>query len=155
MRILIKRKIKEWLKRYLLSEIVCTITALVAAIGARFFTSNMVIIAYVATIGEAIGFYSTIFIQEFIRANQSVATKSGSFSFKHLTKIIGSLVLEFGPAGVLDGLFLRPFFMFVFPIILKNFTLGILIGKLVGDLAFYLLVIISYELKNYKKASKT
>lgn len=152
---MIKRKIKEWLKRYLLSEIVCTITALVAAIGARFFTSNMVIIAYAGAIGEAIGFYSTIFIQELILANQSVANKSGSFSFKHLAKIIGSLVLEFGPAGVLDGLLLRPFFMFVFPIILKNFTLGILVGKLVGDLVFYMLVIISYELKNYKKSTNT
>ena len=74
-------------------------------------------------------------------------------SFSDLTKIITGLVFEFGPAGIIDGLLLRPFFMYLFPVILKNFTLGILIGKICGDITFYFLVILSYELKQKKEHS--
>jgi len=59
---LVKRKIKEWLKRYLPPEIVGTITAIAAATLAHHFTSNRITIAYVATLGESIGFFATVFI---------------------------------------------------------------------------------------------
>jgi len=43
-------------------------------------------------------------------------------------------------------LLLRPFLMYVFPILLNNVMLGIFIGKIVGDVSFYFLVILSYEI---------
>ena len=147
---MIKGKVKEWLKRYLPSEIVGTLTAVAAASAAHFFSSNLIVIAYAGSVGEAIGFYSTVFTQNIIDANKKNRVKHRVFSISDLTKITGTIVLEFGPAGLLDGLVLRPFFMYVFPGILKNFTLGILVGKLVGDVTFYLLVIMSYEIKKYK-----
>jgi amino acid transporter len=147
---MVKTKVKEWLKRYLPSEIVGTITALSAASLTHFFSSNLIVIAYAGSLGEAIGFYSTVFTQHIIRANKKNRDQQKAFSFAELIKIIGTIALEFGPAGLLDGLVLRPFFMFIFPGILKNFTIGILVGKLVGDITFYLLVIMSYEIKKHR-----
>lgn len=149
---MVKRKVKEWLKRYLPAEIVGTITALVAASLTHFFYSNLIVVAYVGSLGEAIGFYSTVFTQGVIAITKKNNALNKVFSVSDFTKMIGTVILEFGPAGILDGLVLRPFFMYIFPSILKNFTVGILVGKLAGDVTFYLLVIISYEIKKVRDA---
>jgi len=60
------------------------------------------------------------------------------------------MALEYGPAGIVDSFFLRPFFMYVFPMVLHNFTHGILVGKIVGDFTFYCMVVLSYEWKKRK-----
>ncbi len=148
---MIRRKGKEWIKRYLPAEIVGTITAMVAAGIANSFCPNPVIIAYVATLGEAIGFYLTILIQNVLLALKKQKSVNKKFSGTDFLKIIARLVLEFGPAGILDGLVLRPFFMYLFPILLNNFMLGIFIGKIAGDGTFYVLVILSYEIGKRKR----
>ena len=149
---MIHPKIKEWLKRYLPAEIVGTFTAVGVATITHLFTANYIFIAYTATLGEAFGFYSTVIIQNIITANKKNELKNKSFKFSDFSKIIAGIVLEFGPSGLLDGLLLRPFFMYLFPILMKNFTLGILAGKIAGDCTFYMLVILSYEMKKrYKK----
>ena len=148
---MIKHKLREWSKRYLPAEIIGTLTAVGAASIAHAFIDNLVLIAYTGSIGEAIGFYSTVLIQNIIIVVNK--NRNTQFSFAHLTKIIAHLLMEFGPAGIIDGLVLRPFFMYLFPILLKNFTFGILIGKIAGDFTFYLLVITSYELKKKLKST--
>ena len=148
---MIKLKIKEWLKRYLPSEIVGTITAVSAASIAHLFFENLIFVAYIAALAEAIGFYSTVLIQHIIIATKKNRAVNKLFSFFDFAKIVGTILLEFGPAGIIDGWVLRPFFMYIFPLLLKNFTLGILVGKIVGDITFYFLVILGYEIKKSKK----
>ena len=148
---MIKHKLKEWLKRYLPAEIVGTLTALGAASLAHVFFDNHVLIAYSGSVGEAIGFYSTIFIQNLLIVGNSRKKEKKTFSFPDFTNMIKHMLLEFGPAGLIDGLFLRPFFMYLFPVVLNDFTIGILAGKLTGDITFYFLVILSYELKKHHK----
>jgi hypothetical protein len=141
-----KQKIKHWLKRYLPAEIVGTITAIMGASGANFFSDNLIFIAYVGSFSEALGFYVTVFIQNIlteIKRNRITGTR---FSFSDFWIICSNIIFEFGPAGLVDGLLLRPFFLYFFPILIKNFTIGVLVGKIVGDFAFYILVIISYEI---------
>lgn len=149
---MIKRKVKEWLKRYLPAEIVGTITAIGAASIAHLFYKNLIFTAYAGSLGEAIGFYSTVIIQSLLTKIKKNKVENKQFTFSDFSRIFTNIVLEFGPAGIIDGLVLRPFFMFVFPVLLGNFTLGILVGKIIGDITFYCLVILSYELK--KKHSK-
>lgn len=148
---MIKLKIQEWLKRYLPAEIVGTITAIGVASIIRFFYESAVFTAYAGSVGEAVGFYSTIFIQHILVIYKKKKIENKTFSITNFPKIITNIILEFGPAGMLDGLFLRPFFMYLFPVYLKNFALGIFVGKIVGDIAFYFLVILSYELKKQNK----
>ena len=144
---MIKNKLKEWLKRYLPPEIVGTITAVLSASIAHIYSSNHIAIAYYGSLGEAIGFYSTVLFQHVIiviKENRDINRKLTPAAFVLIAR---NIVLEFGFAGLIDGLLLRPFFMYLFPLLLKNFTLGILFGKIAGDFTFYVLVIISYELK--------
>lgn len=151
---MIKQKFKEWLKRYLPAEIVGTLTAVGAASITHVFSDNHLFIAYVGSLGEAVGFYSTVFIQHLLIVNNKRKVKNELFSLTDLLKIIRTIVLEFGPAGIIDGLVLRPFFMYLFPLLLKNFTLGILLGKIAGDFTFYILVILSYEIREKKPKIK-
>ena len=150
-----KRKIKEWLKRYLPAEIIGTITAVGGASITHLFSENLILVAYMGSLSEAIGFYSTILTQHILRVNEKNRDENKLFSFYDFTKIITNIILEFGPAGIIDGLLLRPFFMYIFPTVLKNFTLGIFIGKIAGDITFYLFVILSYEIKKHWKNLNT
>lgn len=148
---MIPQKIKEWAKRYLPAEIVGTITAVSAASIAHILSDNPIFIAYIATLGEAIGFFSTIFIQYLLIFSRKRKTENRRFSLLDISKIISHILLEFGPAELIDSLVLRPFFMYLFPLLIESFTLGILLGKVAGDITFYLLVIFSYEMKKKLK----
>ncbi len=154
MRVAIKRKLKEWTKQYLPSEIIGTVTAVGAASLMHVFNENQVVVAYAGSVGEALGFYTTVFIQSVITADNQQKLQNKRFSLAGVPKILAKLLLEFGPAGLVDGLILRPLFMYLFPIYLNNVPLGILVGKIAGDFTFYGLVILSYELnKKNKNAS--
>ncbi len=141
-----KKKIKEWLKRYLPAEIIGTVTAIAAASITHLFSDNLLFIAYAGSLGEGIGFYSTVFIQHTTLVAMRHSKENKTVSFSDLSKITAHIVIEFGPAGLIDGLLLRPFFLYLFPILMQNFTLGILVGKIAGDVTFYILVILSYEI---------
>ncbi|HEX7414809.1 MAG TPA: hypothetical protein VF411_12270 [Bacteroidia bacterium] len=142
------------MKRYLPAEIIGTVTAFVAACITHYFSENLIFIAYAGSLGEGIGFYSTVFIQHIILVAKKHRKERKIISFSDLSKIIGHIILEFGPAGLIDGLLLRPFFLYLFPILIQNFTLGILIGKIVGDVTFYILVILSYEINKRNRKHK-
>lgn len=144
-----KQKLKNWAKRYLPAELVGTITAVAAASIFHLFYSNLILTAYVGSMGETIGFFGTIVIQNLWRTVKKCRIENRSFAFADFRKISSSIALEFGPAIVIDDLLVRPFFMVVFPMLLNNFTLGIFLGKVAGDITFYLLVIVSYELKQW------
>ena len=148
---MILQKIKEFSKRYLPAEIVGTITAICAASITHVFSDNPVFIAYIATFGEAIGFFSTILIQHIFTFSKKRRAANKRFSLLDFPKIISHILLEFGPAEIIDGLVLRPFFMYLFPLLIKKFILGILLGKIAGDITFYLIVIVSYEMKKKLK----
>jgi uncharacterized membrane protein len=147
-----KQKVIEWLTRYLPAEIAGTITALIAALFAKHEGYNAIIIAFTGSLGESIGFYITIFIYQVLNARK-VLTVSGkkNLKFQDYLMIVAKILVEFGPAGLIDDFIVRPFFMFWIPILLNNFTLGIIAGKIVGDICFYFLVILSYELIKKKK----
>jgi hypothetical protein len=147
-----KQKIKGWLKRYLPAEIVGTVTAVGAATITHALYKNPIFMAYAGSLGETIGFYSTVFIQSILTENKKHKIEKRKLLFFDLYKIITNIVLEFGLAGIIDGLLLRPFFLYLFPILLKNSTVGILIGKIVGDFTFYILVILIYEITNKQKS---
>lgn len=149
----LKQKLSSWVKRYLPSEIVGTATALSFATVANQYSTNGVVIAYVGTIGESIGFYSTVFIQQVLEIIRIRKLQNRTVKYQDFFKVLTSIIIEFGPAGLIDSLLIRPFLLFIFPILLNNFTLGILLGKIVGDVCFYGLAIMSYEFKrktNYK-----
>jgi hypothetical protein len=53
--------------------------------------------------------------------------------------------VEFGPAELVDSVAVRPIAFYVGPSIFDNTVAGWIFGKLVSDVAFYMLAIFSYE----------
>ncbi|MEO6904338.1 MAG: hypothetical protein ABI315_14460 [Bacteroidia bacterium] len=146
------KKVKRWLKRYLLAEIIGTITAIGAASSVHYFLLNGFLSAYAGALGEFAGFYGTVFIQDYLLIKTGLKVEGKRVTYSNYFVLITNLILEFGPAGIIDGIIIRPFCMYLFPILLNDFKLGILIGKITADVFFYILIIISNKIR--KKYSK-
>ena len=134
-----KRKIREWSKRYLPAEFFAIIGALLGAGGVFFFTGNRILSAYIGTMGENIGYYWFILIRE--HKVNSKGKKQG------MAKTIRNLLVEFGFSESLDSLVVRPFCLYIFPVLTNNYGIGIVVGKLAADMIFYISTITAYELR--------
>lgn len=141
------KKVKEWLKRYLPGEIFGVIGALLGAVIVFVLTKNRVLSAYAGAMGENIGFYGFIFVRENIIDLKESKSKGKKHGFSGYFKTTRNLFVEFGPSELLDSLIIRPFCMYIFPVITGQFALGILIGKLTADVTFYVPTIIMYEIR--------
>jgi len=124
-----------WLRRYLPAELVCTITGLLGAWAAAVLTGSPAAVAVAGTLGENVGFYGMMLGREI--AQRGLCS---------LPLIIRDLMLEFGLAEALDCLLLRPGLMYAGQMLAPNTALGVVVGKLVADLIFYIPTIVSYEL---------
>lgn len=139
-------KLKGWVKRYLPAELVGTIAAVTASYVTFHSTGQAVVAAYMGTLGETLGFYSAMFIISFVRLKHQLQAEDQKLSAVDAGKLLKHLLLEFGPAEILDSFLIRPFFMYFFPTLITNYAIGVFIGKIASDLAFYLPVITSYEM---------
>lgn len=142
-----KKKIKEWLERYVPAEIFATIGALAGSWLVFLLTGNRILSAYTGTISENIGFYGFFFIREHIHDFNHSRRNNRKHGAVGFLRTMRNLLLEFGLSEFLDSLFVRPFCMYIFPVLISNYVLGILIGKIVADIIFYIPTIIAYELK--------
>ena len=61
-----KQKIKNWLKRYLPAEIIAFFTSIGLATLIFILTKNKILTAYAATVGDNLGYYGFISIREVI-----------------------------------------------------------------------------------------
>jgi hypothetical protein len=124
-----------WLRRYLPAELICTLTGLLGAWAAVALIGSPAAVAVAGTLGENVGFYGMMLGREIAQRGR-----------RSLSPIIRDLLLEFGPAEILDCLLLRPTLMYAGQMLTPNTALGILAGKLIADIIFYVPTIVSYEL---------
>jgi len=130
-----KTKIKNWIKRYGPAEIFGLIGAVSGGMIANILFKSFIITALGGTWGENLGYYGSIIIKDFKKQ-------------KNFFKILRNLLIEFGPAEYFDSFLIRPFSLYIFPKLLNNLPLGLVIGKFAADFLFYIPTIITYELKN-------
>ena len=128
-------RIRVWLRRYLAAELVCTPAGVlcgwsVAALG------NVAAGAVAASYGENLAFYGMMLRREL----------AGGVCMRALPGILYKLVLEFGPAETLDTLVLRPALIYAGMMLAPHPALGVIAGKIVADVCFYVPTIASYEL---------
>jgi hypothetical protein len=150
----IKIKAKKWLKRFLPAEFIGTITAVATSSVAHYATKSLIVAAYAGSIGETLGFYTTIIVQDVLIKKRKLNSVNKTLSFKNFIYILKNILFDFGFAEVIDGLFIRPFCMYIFPVWIKNYPIGILAGKIASDICFYVPVIIAYELRIFLSARK-
>jgi hypothetical protein len=144
----VRRKLREWVGRYLPAEILGTVTALAAAWTVHAASDSLITAAVAGTIGESFGYYGCMVVREALR-NDTRHRHLGRTKRLWLTGTITvrDLLIEFGPAELVDTVLVRPLLMYLMPILLHDFTVGILVGKLAADVVFYGIAISAYELK--------
>jgi hypothetical protein len=129
------------------AEIIGTLSAIIFPTIISLFSDNLLLIAFVGTWGENIGFYGVMISQEITQTRRKYKKYNKKYSGKAFTRDIRNIFLEFGLSESLDSLFLRPAMMYMGLSIFKNFQIGILVGKILADTVFYVPAIISYEFK--------
>jgi len=144
---MLKTKLKEWIKRYLLAEILCTIFSLFIAWIIMETTENRVLAAFAASAVASVLFYGVIAVNDVRKSIKRHRQKNKSYRTKSFLKDFRNLIIEFGPAELLDVLAVRPFFMYLIPTLMTNFILGSFIGKTIADVAFFIPAILMYELR--------
>lgn len=138
-----KEKAKEWFKRYFFIEITAMLTAVIFGTISQFLFNNVIISAYIATWSDNTVYYSLMSYRE-LKARKKKDKKLTSIGF---LKVLRNMIAEFGPAEYLDSFVIRPFFMAVMLLFIKNDSLAILLGSILANITFYIPVIISYELR--------
>ena len=142
-----KRKIKEWLKRYLLAEILSTIFSLGTAWIIKVYFNEDVIAAFAGSAMASISFYGVIAFSD-VRKNLKHHKKHKmKYGFNSYFKDFRNLVVEFGPSEILDVIAVRPFFMYLIPRLTGEFLLGTFIGKMIADIIFFIPAIVMYEIR--------
>jgi hypothetical protein len=150
-----KKKLKEWTRRYLPAEIISIITTLAAAGLAYSFSGNLITTALAATWGGNIGYFGFILLIDVQQVRKHCRLLKKPYTNNLFLKNIKALVIEFGVAEITDSFFIRPALMYYLPILFGNLPLGILIAKLVADITFYVTAITSYELSKKYLRNKT
>ncbi|MDP2735812.1 MAG: hypothetical protein Q8P12_06420 [bacterium] len=127
-------------KRYGWAEIAGKITTVAAALGVSVVMKSGVItvdafsagalIALAGTLGENLGYYGVhtwntyhFYARE---DSENIWSRTGR-----------SLIMEFGPSEIYDSFLVRPGLMGLFPALLGNVGVGILLGSLAADVIFY------------------
>lgn len=137
----------DWLKRYGPPEIFGTLTALAGAwIGDLLSRGNPLALAYGGAIGENLGFYGVVFIRELRADARRIRSQSGHYRARQGMATVRKLLLEFGPSELLDTGVVRPLAMGLCAQWLGR-EIGVVVGKLLADVSFYLPVVLTYELR--------
>ena len=131
-------RMKDWIRRYGPAELVGIATALLGSWELYAATRNEVAAAYGGALGENLGFYSVMVARE-IRAQRPHG--AGAWA-----RTAANLMIEFGPAEILDSGAIRPLAMGLATHWLGR-AWGIPAGKLAADITFYVPVIAFYELR--------
>ncbi|MEI6806207.1 MAG: hypothetical protein WCK49_06850, partial [Myxococcaceae bacterium] len=128
----------RWLKRYGPAEIFAILGVYAGYFLSENFAHIIWISAYAGAMGENVGFYGVIVYQR-LKAKEN----------------LWHVLAEFGPAEILDSLILRPLALFV-GVETMGPMLGLLVGKLAGDVLFYIPVILTHELmRKFKRGSQS
>jgi hypothetical protein len=139
-------RVGDWFRRYGPAELLGICTALLAARLASVAGAPLVAIAYAGAVGENVGFYGTIIARQVAADRRRAAAAGERYRGMHLWSTARELVLEFGPAELLDSFLVRPLAMGL-GVRLLGQTAGIVAGKLAADVSFYLPVILTYEMR--------
>jgi len=138
------RKVREWLLRYGPSELLGTVVAVGVATAVQQGSGSTVLAAYVATLAEMTVYYGLMLLRETVRDAHSAGKRGEPYGSTDVLRSGRNLVLEFGLAEAVDGGVIRPLCLGL-GLRLLGGGLGVLLGKLAADLAFYGPVLAVYE----------
>jgi hypothetical protein len=139
-----RERVFDWLRRYGLAECGGIACALIASLIVRRATENAVAIGYAGAWGESLGYGAVMVGRDFLAAARRKRAARETFTARDGAGVVGRLLVEFGPAALLDTFVTRPLAMALGTRLL-GLPLGVIAGKLAADGLFYIPVITTYE----------
>jgi hypothetical protein len=130
------RNLWFWLQRYAPPEVAGTLTMVLVGLGVSALGAPVWLVGIAAAVAEGIGFYAVAGIVVWKEQRRAFPDR-GRFGI--LIRVLGLLVFEFGPAELLDTFLVRPLAIMVGVQLLPAVTWGLIAGKVVADIAFYVL----------------
>jgi len=141
-----RQKVVEWIRRYLPLEIAGWAGELGSAAATYWLTGSFAAAVVVGTIGASVGYYATAYINGVRWSYRAQQRRSWPMRVLVANALsLRSIAVEFGPAEVIDSIIIRPVALYAGPYVLGNVAVGWVVGSLVADIAFYVMVIFSYE----------
>ena len=144
---MVRARLKDWLRRYWLAEAVGTLAALATGLLTYALADNAVLTAYLGTWGENLGFYGVMLVGDVSKSVKHRHAQQLAYGPLPLARDIRNLVVEFGPAELLDSTISRPLLMYLGQEVFGNVAVGLIAGKVVADAIFYVPAIVAYELR--------
>lgn len=145
-------RVQRWLRRYGPAEIVGIGSALLGSYAVHRLTGSEIAAAFGGALGETLGFYGVIVGRE-IRTDRHTARAAGvTYGPRAWLRTAANLMIEFGPAEIVDSGIIRPAAM-GFGTRLLGRALGVPLGKLAADVTFYVPVILIYEWRRLRAAA--
>ena len=135
------------MRRYLPADILSTVLSLATAWIIHRTTGDNVLAAFVGSAVASISFYGIIAFSDVRKSLKHHRNHDIKYGFTAYFKDLRNLMVEFGPAEILDVLAVRPFFMYLIPELIGKFLLGVFIGKMIADVIFFVPAIIMYEMR--------
>jgi hypothetical protein len=116
-----RRRLAEWSRRYLPAEIVGGCSALTVAWTIHAVSNSLMAAAMAGSIGEGLGYYLCIAIRD-LRHYDALHRRHGSPRrlWRTGTRTARDMLIEFGPAELVDSFLARPFFMYLMPTLLQT-----------------------------------
>ncbi len=146
-----RARLLDWVRRYGLAECGGITCAVLASFLARRATGSGLAAGYAGAWGETLGYATVLVARDFLAGARRQRARSRAFTVRDGVGVIAALLVEFGPAAILDTFVTRPFAM-ALGTRMWGLPLGIIAGKLVADGLFYAPVIATYEYR--KKTSE-
>ncbi len=144
----VRERLREWGRRYLLAEIVGTLTALTAALTVHALTGALAPAAVAGSVAESVAYYGVILRRVVPRL---YGANAGAGPVRRLLRTGRGLLAEvsdFVAAELADTFLVRPGLIYLAAGWAGSGVAGgLLIGKLLADVGFYAVVIPSYELR--------
>jgi hypothetical protein len=145
-------RVREWLTRYLPAESVGLVAAMVGGLLVHRWTASLTAAAVAGSCCETIGYYAVVAGRDVVRHYRALHRGAGSGSPRRRLglacwRTTRDLLVEFGPAEVMDSVVLRPALMYAGPMLTGWFLPGLLLGKLLADVGFYALAVPAYEFR--------
>ncbi len=135
-----RHRLTFWVRRYLPAELAGTAAVVLVGLAAsRSIHPGVITVA--AVIGESLAFYAFLGIAIYVEQARLVRSR------RRCLRRTGALLLaEFGAAEVLDTVIIRPAAVLAAVTLAPDPLWGLLIGKLLADVAFYAIAGASFTL---------
>ena len=135
------------MRRYLLADILSTVLSLATAWIIHRTTGDNVLAAFGGSAMASMSFYGIVAYGDVRKSLKHHRKHDLTYGLMAYFKDLRNLLIEFGPAEILDVLAVRPFFMYLIPKLMGEFLLGVFIGKTIADVFFFVPAIVMYEVR--------